>query len=247
MKRTLLAVMAMSGVAACSTAGAGDTSQKVAEGWAAKWCQVQPGQTKEALVASMGPPTFSGPAFMTWAANQHQYHAFLEADGKIDQLDINSVKLNEAEKAALPCSTSRTRESVAAAAAPPKGSAPRACTLVSDDEMSAILGAAVVGEPNDSSSGKTQCTYHPASGVSPYVELTVDWGGGEAAMTAMGMMGRIEPGLASPYKGLGDQAAAVGPMLMIRTGEDLVQITFSGVSDTPAKARKIFDTAKAKM
>lgn len=107
MKRTLLAVMAMSGVAACSTAGAGDTSQKVAEGWAAKWCQVQPGQTKEALVASMGPPTFSGPAFMTWAANQHQYHAFLEADGKIGQLDINSVKLNEAEKAALACSTIR--------------------------------------------------------------------------------------------------------------------------------------------
>jgi hypothetical protein len=61
------------------------------------------------------------------------------------------------------------------------------------------------------------------------------------------MMGKIEPGLSSPFEGLGDRAAAVGPMLMIRTGEDLVQITFTGVPELPARARKIFDTAKARM
>jgi hypothetical protein len=248
MKRILPAVMAIFGVAGCSSGvGAGDTSQKVSDGWTAKWCQVQPGHTKEALVASMGPPTRSGPTFMTWAADQHQFNAFLEADGKIEQLDINLAKLSDAEKAALPCSNMRTRESVAAAAAPPARPAPRACALLSDAEMSSILGAAVVGEPTDRSPNQTKCTYQPASGASPSVELAVDWGGGEAAMTAMGLMGRIEPGLANPYEGLGDQAAAIGPMLMIRTGDDLVKITFSGVSGTPGKARQIFEIAKGKM
>lgn len=123
----------------------------------------------------------------------------------------------------------------------------RACALVTEAEMSAILGSAVVAEANDRSSGRTECIYKPAQGVSPYVEFSVDWGGGEAAMTAMGMMGQAEPGIASPYAGIGDQAAAVGPTLMIRTGEDLVSLVFSGTADTPKKAKRIFDTAKARM
>jgi hypothetical protein len=122
-----------------------------------------------------------------------------------------------------------------------------ACAMVTEDEMSSILGSAVVGTANDRSSGKTECIYQVASGIGPYVELAVDWGGGEAAMTAMKVMGSLEPGLANPYDGLGDQASQVGPVLMIRTGEDLVMLTFSGVEDSSAKARKIFDTAKARM
>jgi hypothetical protein len=55
-------------------------------------------------------------------------------------------------------------------------------------------------------------------------------------MTAMGMMGKHEPGLTNPYDGIGDQAATVGPALMIRTGEDLVTIV-----------KRIFETAKARM
>jgi len=125
--------------------------------------------------------------------------------------------------------------------------APRACELVTSAEMSKILHAAVIGVPNESSSGKTECVYAPEQGVSPQVEFAVTWGDGHAAMTAMGMMGNIEPGIASPYAGLGDQAAAVGPALMIRTGEDLVTLTFSGVDDAPAVARKVFDTARARM
>jgi hypothetical protein len=119
--------------------------------------------------------------------------------------------------------------------------------MVTEAEMTGILGRAVVGTANDRSSGKTECDYQVASGVGPYVEFSVDWGGGEAAMTAMKMMGKIEPGLASPYAGLGDQTAQVGLALMIRTGEDLVTLVFSGVDDAPAKAKKIFDTAKARM
>ena len=66
-------------------------------------------------------------------------------------------------------------------------------------------------------------------------------------MASAGAMGRREPGLTNPYEGIGDQAAAVGPALMIRTGEDLVTIVFTGVSGAPAKAKRIFETAKARM
>ena len=124
---------------------------------------------------------------------------------------------------------------------------PRACALVTAAEMSAILGSPVSAEPNDRFTNKTECSYKPAAGISPYVEFSVAWGGGEAAMTAMGMAGQMEPGMTSPYAGIGDQAAAVGPTLMIRTGEDLVNIVFSGVDGAPQKAKQIFDTAKPRM
>ncbi len=137
--------------------------------------------------------------------------------------------------------------STPAVASPQRRERPRACALVTAAEMSAILGTTVAAEPSDRSSNKTQCVYKPASGISPYVEFSVDWGGGEAAMTAMGMMEQVEPGLANPYAGLGDQAAAIGPTLMIRTGEDLVNLVFSGVDDAPAAARRIFDTAKPRL
>lgn len=122
----------------------------------------------------------------------------------------------------------------------------KACELVTATEMSTILGSAVAATPNESSSGKTECIYQPAGGSSPYVEFSVEWGEGKTAMTAAGMMDKHEPGIASPYDGIGDQAVAVGPSLMIRSGEDLVSIVFSGVDDAPAKAKKIFDTAKTR-
>ncbi|MEO7149499.1 MAG: hypothetical protein ABIY40_06155 [Rhodanobacteraceae bacterium] len=112
--------------------------------------------------------------------------------------------------------------------------------------MSAILGSTVAAEPNEGSVDKTECIYKPADAPCPYVEFTVEWGDG-AAITAMGAMGRMEPGLTNPYQGIGDQAVAVGTGLMIRTGDDLVTIIFSGVDDAPAKAKKIFDTAKIRM
>ena len=111
--------------------------------------------------------------------------------------------------------------------------------------MSAILGAPVVTDPNPRSGNK--CIYKATTGVGPYVELSVDRGDGKVAMAAMGSMGKAEPGITSPYDGIGDQAAAVGTGLMIRTGDDLVTIMFSGVADAPAKAKRIFDTAKARM
>ena len=124
----------------------------------------------------------------------------------------------------------------------------KACDLVTSAEMSAILGSTVIGaESSHKSSGKTECIYKPAEAISPYVEFSVEWGEGETAMNAMGAMAHTEPGIANPYAGIGDQAVAAGTSLMIRSGADLITITFSGVDDAPAKAKKIFDTAKARM
>ena len=127
--------------------------------------------------------------------------------------------------------------------APAEKSTPGACELVTQAEMSSILGSPVVAAEH----GSNKCIYTAASGISPYVEFSVDLGDGEAAMGATRMMATKEPGIADPYEGVGDEAASVGPALMIRTGEDLVTLVFSGVEDVPDKARRIFDTAKARM
>jgi hypothetical protein len=150
------------------------------------------------------------------------------------------------------CNASNTPPPGATAAAeatpaPAEKASPQACDLVTQAEMSAILGGAVVAKNNDHSNGKTECIYTAATGISPYAELSVDWGSGEGAMMGVGMLAQKEPGIASPYEGIGDQAVAVGPALMIRTGEDLITIVFSGVDDVPPKARKIFETLKARM
>lgn len=139
------------------------------------------------------------------------------------------------------------RISAAAAPAPAEPRVVKACELIPAAEMSAILGGAVSAESNERSTGKTLCTYTAQQGISPYLEFSIEWGMGAAAMTGVGMLSQREPGIASPYEGLGDQAVAVGPALMIRTGDDLVTLVFSGVDEVPAKAKKIFDIAKGRM
>lgn len=154
--------------------------------------------------------------------------------------------------ATAPATVESKQPSAAAtiAAAAPSREDTKACDLVTAQEMSAILGAEVAATPDDHSNGRTGCIYKsdkPIEHTSPYAEFSVDWGSGEGAMAAMGMLNRYEPGIADPYAGIGDQAVAQGPVLTIRSGDDLVTITLSGVDDVPAKAKKIFDTAKAKM
>jgi hypothetical protein len=121
-----------------------------------------------------------------------------------------------------------------------------ACEMVTAAEMSAIVGSEVTAKNNDRT-GKTECIYTSTREAGPYVELSVAWGDGQAAMMGVGFLSSREPGIASPYDGLGDQAIAVGPALMIRTGEDLMQIVFSGVDDVPAAAKQIYTTAKGRM
>jgi hypothetical protein len=141
-----------------------------------------------------------------------------------------------------------TAASAAAQATVPaaKNTVASACEMVTATEMTAILGVAVSAKDTTHSSGETECRYAAPSGF-PTVDFAVDWGDGEIAMRAVNMVNAHEPGIASPYDGSGDQAAAVGPALMIRTGDDLVKLVFTGVEGAPAKAKKIFDTAKARM
>jgi hypothetical protein len=252
MKNTWLAVLCSAAIAGCSGGGGGGGS--VAEAWPAKWCQAEPGMTKDALIALMGPPSGSSDEFANWQEGGYQFNAFLEPDGTVRQLDTNTYSLSEKQKAALACDTIRTvqgererKERAAETAKPRRTTFPQACTLVTAAEMSAILGTAMVAEPDEHSSGTTACLYKPASGPMPAIELAVSWGDGEVAMKGVGMANRQEKGLATPYDGIGDEAAAAGPALFIRSDEDLIKIVFSGVEHAPAAAKQIFDTAKARM
>ena len=209
-----------------------------------------PGDTQEQLIALMGPPTSTPPNQLCWTAPHVSYTAFLNADGVAKQLDISTASMSDDEMAVLKCKPTRTLRAMALAAAAaartPHSSTP-ACELVSAAEMSAIVGAPVTAHAEDHPGSSTKCTYKPATGAAPSVEFTVTWGEGFAAMRGMGLAASREQGLVTPYSDIGDQAGAAGPLVMIRTGDDLVTLVLSGVSSAPVVAKKIFDTVKPRM
>ena len=83
-------------------------SPQVAAGWATKWCQAQPGMTHEELIALMGPPTEPNyPTSDSWSAYEWMFNAFYGTDGRVRQLDINTIQLSSAQKASLQCDTTR--------------------------------------------------------------------------------------------------------------------------------------------
>src|SRR3978361_1950325 len=91
-----------------------------------------------------------------------------------------------------------------AATAPPPAAANKvvsACNLVTAAEMSAILGAPVAATAKDRAV-KAQCIYQASSGVSPYLDFSIDWGDGADAMRAAAVMGRIKPGMTDPLAGI---------------------------------------------
>jgi outer membrane protein OmpA-like peptidoglycan-associated protein len=145
-----------------------------------------------------------------------------------------------------PAANVATPPASSAPAAAPRADVPTACAMVTAAEMSTILGT-TVGAEGDEGGGTTTCAYRPADGSRPFVEVKVEWGGGSAAMVAMRMMGRLEPGMANPFAGLGDEASAIGPAFMVRTGEDLVNLTLAGVEDNVAAAKRIIDTMRPRM
>ena len=110
------------------------------------------------------------------------------------------------------------------------------CSFVTVTEMRAILHAAVVTQV----SGGNKCVYELPSGPGPRAQIEVDRGDGRIAMKSAGAMG-------SPLKGVGDQAVSVGPTIMVRTGEDLVQVEMSGVQAPIQKATTIYNTVKKRL
>lgn len=132
--------------------------------------------------------------------------------------------------------------SPAPAAPAPAPTARTACAMVTAAEMSTILGTTVAAEGE----GLT-CRYKPAGQSMSSVELVVAWGDGEVALASSRMLGRIEPGIANKMAGLGDEATAIGPALWVRTGEDLVTLTFFGVDDHVAVAKRIISVMRPRM
>lgn len=146
---------------------------------------------------------------------------------------------SDASAAAVPAADS------AVAATPERK---QACDIVTAKEMSTILGADVMATPNEGSANKTDCIYKPTADTGPSVELTVDWGGGEAARAAMAGSGETDADRAGPYVGIGDETFNIGPTLMIRNGDDMITLAFGGgVEQTPELVKKIFDTAKPRL
>ena len=239
-------VVAVFAVAGCSHEGSGSGSAGVAASWPAKWCQAQPGITKEQLAGIMGAPTSSSPRSMSWSNDHYQFNAFLEDDGTIRQLDTNEASYSDPEKASEPCKKVRSVEGMKAQAQmQAQAASPMnhpACELVSQEKMSSILGTPVTAAVD----GRNKCIYTAQGGKStPYVEFSYEIGDGAAGMAGAGFAGNSQPGLTNPLEGLGDQAVAAGPALFIRTGDDLATIVLSGVNDRKNVAKKILEAAKA--
>ena len=123
---------------------------------------------------------------------------------------------------------------------------PSACELLTAVDISAIVGRSLIVD-SETGGDRSVCRFKPATGSVPSVEVTVDWGGGAAAMTATGLLARREPGITDPLDGIGDQAATIGPALWVRVGEDLLNLTLFGVDDRASTARRIVAVMRPRM
>jgi hypothetical protein len=119
-----------------------------------------------------------------------------------------------------------------------------ACDFLTAEEMSTLLGGRVTRDPP--TRGDT-CVYSPAQEPGPFAELKFEPGDGEAAMMGAGFANRQEPGLVDPLVGVGDQALSVGPVVMIRRGEDLITIRLPGVDDPLRRIKLIYGAINAKL
>jgi hypothetical protein len=131
----------------------------------------------------------------------------------------------------------------------------KACDLVTAAEMSVILGTTVVATPNEPSKMHSVCAYVPSGGesgpaVGPAVGLSIELGAGPASMAAAGLALANSPaGMVDPLQGVGEQAVHVqaGQMVVINTGDDLMEIDYANVADPLPMARRIYEIARPRM
>jgi hypothetical protein len=152
-----------------------------------------------------------------------------------------SKSADTAERGATATAAATADAVAAAVAAAQKRDDP--CAYVTQAEMRAILHAPVVPH----ASGGNKCVYALPSGPGPYSQIEVARGDGRIAMRAAGAMARAEPGIDNPLAGVGDQAVMVGPTIMVRKGEDLVNIVMSGVDAPIKKAKVVFNTLERRL
>ena len=143
-------------------------------------------------------------------------------------------------------STAAAASTPAANEAPTSQPPKTACALLPSTEVDAVLGATTQSEANESNS-KTGCTYSVGDRMSPRLVLEIEWGGGQAALMASGMLGRLEPGMSAKLQGLGDGASRMGPALWVRVGEDLVSFMFVGVDDDVAAAKRLLAVLRPRL
>jgi hypothetical protein len=158
------------------------------------------------------------------------------------QLGACSKPAGDSAATDAPATTAAATPASAPAATP----ALSACELVTAAEISTIMGTELNATPSPPRGTRTECTYMPKAGAASYAILAIAPGEGEAAMQGLGVAGNIDPALARSLEGIGDQAVMNGEMLNVRRGADLVQITLSGVDDVPGRARRVFETLRAK-
>lgn len=132
---------------------------------------------------------------------------------------------------------------------------PTACSLVTRDEMSAILGGDLGTPEGHEGLASTTCRYLPTSDASPIsAQVTIEWRAGEAAMRAARVAQRAaervtDASVSAPLDGLGDEALfMVDSILMIRQGATVITIDLTLQPDARAKgsaiARKLLDRIK---
>ena len=124
---------------------------------------------------------------------------------------------------------------------------PSACSMVSQEQMSEILGRNVVSAPDESSSGVTKCVYTAPTSLSPDASVSVEWGEAQAARMGAGLASQQEPGLVDPLDGLGDEAFMAGPVLFVISGKDVIQIYLTGVDEIAPPAAKILALVQPKL
>jgi hypothetical protein len=161
-------------------------------------------------------------------------------------LSLSLVGLSACSKPEAPASS----VAVATPQVPPvavPAAKPSACSMVSQEQMSEILGKSVVSAPDESSSGVTKCVYTAPTSLSPDAWVSVEWGEAQTARMGAGLASQQEPGLVDPLDGLGDEAFMTGPVLFVISGEDVVQIYLTGVPEIAPPAAKILALVQPKL
>jgi hypothetical protein len=132
---------------------------------------------------------------------------------------------------------------------------PKACALLSQEEMGAILGGAVAPPQGKEGADTTSCRYSPAAenAISPYAHVDIDWDAGEEAMAGSRIAAKVmgkDAGMSvsGPIDGLGDEASSmIGGVTNVRKGRTFIQITLGMQSHSKEKGIAIAKTILARL
>lgn len=143
-----------------------------------------------------------------------------------------------------------TGQSVASAASNP--SSRSVCSMITKEQMEAVLGGPLTYAVPSDTPAQTVCTY---TGAGRYAQVTVEWQGGETGMAGSNLAGALMNAASggdvkstSTIEGLGDEAVMIlGGVLNVRKGPALISVDLRMQSDYERKARAIAERVLAKI